>query len=253
MEQEVPSSIGEAVEEGVAESEPEVEAAELQELAGVSEPMTDMWDAPDSWGADMFEDMEDSGEIFGMTATVEEELHIIAPIEPVEDSTAMEPAAPETLEEAIAQADEAITGEEEPEPPPEAEAPRGITIREFFATLGSRRPPTVNGEDAFTAHEEAARQEQPQIEEQESKAPYPYADDAFASLFQDAPVSPEDSRAAAALSSAVAHKPPSAVVTTPSESRALPAQGAAQTADTMQESEEDIRRFREWLDGLANS
>jgi tetratricopeptide (TPR) repeat protein len=247
-EEETPAAEPESFEEAGVQLEGAGKTGEPEELAGVSEPLTDIWDAPDSWGADMFEDMDDGGEIFGMTSAVKEELEPVSAKEPDEpQAIAEEP--PQTLEEAIAQADEAIQGEQEPS---EAiEKSRGITIREFFATLGSMRPPTVNGEDAFSPPEEAPAAAAAPPEEEQS---YPYADDAFASLFQDAPISPEDSRAAAALSSAVAHSPPSSSIPTPAESRPARDQGESQsTGQGVQESEEDIRRFREWLDGLASS
>ncbi|HUQ18347.1 MAG TPA: tetratricopeptide repeat protein [Gemmatimonadaceae bacterium] len=150
-----------------------------------------------------------------------------------------------------------IAQQSEPQAAVTPEAPsRGITIREFFATLGSMRPPAINGEDAFTSLESssALEEEQPgqSPEIPGDKAEYPYADDAFASLFEDAPVSVEDSRAAAALSSAVAHNPPSPIPTPP-EQRAANKPDSSTADQGMRESEDDIRRFREWLDGLANS
>ena len=83
----------------------------------------------------------------------------------------------------------------------------------------------------------------------------PLATDAFSSLFADAPpVSEEDTRAAFALSGALsstAHNPnPSTLRTSPPRpAPAVPEQPSEET----RESEEDIRRFREWLDGLADS
>jgi tetratricopeptide (TPR) repeat protein len=261
----------ESMDEPLVEPEASLEPAEEDQEATTtaSEPLTDIWDAPDSWGADMFEDIDEGAEIFGMTATSFEETRSAAgefeaasaeepeteqpPTLEAEPALEEEPAS--TLEEAIAQADAEIQSEPDIEPAQVEETPleepvRGITIREFFATLGSMRPPTANGEDAYAPEqEESAAEAQPSEDQQ-----YPYADDAFASLFQDAPVSAEDSRAAAALSSAVAHKPPAAGISTPAESRpARQADESTTSEQTMQESEEDIRRFREWLDGLANS
>jgi len=82
---------------------------------------------------------------------------------------------------------------------------------------------------------------------------YPYADDAFANLFEGTEVDPEDSRAAAALSGAMAHPAPAATITTPSQSRPATGESSRTGQQSVQESEEDIRRFREWLEGLANS
>jgi hypothetical protein len=121
-------------------------------------------------------------------------------------------------------------------------APTQPTIREFFATLATRMPPSGEPERSYTAR--AAVPEIPDVDE------YPLAGDAFANMFADSPVSDEDSRAAFALSGALGAPvtPPPVVAQT-----APPAPAPVPTPDTTQESEEDIRRFREWLDGLAES
>jgi len=130
--------------------------------------------------------------------------------------------------------------------PPEGDdlphyAPRGPTVREFFATLGAFRPSAKPG-SSITA--------QPGIPE--PAADFPLASDAFANLFSDSPVSDDDSRAAFALSGALgATEPTPAALTAPVEPQ--PAQEPAASTTMTQESEEDIRRFREWLDGLAES
>jgi hypothetical protein len=121
-------------------------------------------------------------------------------------------------------------------------APKQPTIREFFATLATRMPPSGEPERSYTAR--AAVPEIPDVDE------YPLAGDAFANMFADSPVSDEDSRAAFALSGALGAPvtpPPVVAQTAPSAPAPVP------TPDTTQESEEDIRRFREWLDGLAES
>ena len=73
-------------------------------------------------------------------------------------------------------------------------------------------------------------------------------------LFAGVPADAEDSRAAAVLSGAVAHGAPFATpLSTPTSP---PSGGAPQNRESgppAQESEEDIRRFREWLDGLTDS
>jgi tetratricopeptide (TPR) repeat protein len=137
------------------------------------------------------------------------------------------------------------------EPAPAKPAPRELTVREFFATLGSIRPPSAGAAGGDTA-DQSQPSESAAVETPAEEA-YRFADDAFANLFADSPVSAEDSRAAAALSGAVAHGVPFATQShaTPTAPRETPApRGAEQTA---RESEEDIRRFREWLDGLAES
>ena len=138
-----------------------------------------------------------------------------------------------------------------PEPPRDEDLPhfkpRTPTIREFFITLGAHRP--SSRESAITAHAAtpSARQRDEAVED------LPLATDAFSSLFPDEPVSEEDTRAAFALSGALsgtAHNPtPSTVRTSPPK----PVPPVTDPPDQTKESEEDIRRFREWLDGLADS
>ena len=120
-------------------------------------------------------------------------------------------------------------------------APTGPTVREFFAALGAYRPPSPDG-NAITAHAAST-------ELSSGAAEYPLATDAFANLFADSPVSDEDSRAAFALSGALGAPAPA---TSPAAAPPLPPE-ASPAASNAQESEEDIRRFREWLDGLAES
>jgi tetratricopeptide (TPR) repeat protein len=128
--------------------------------------------------------------------------------------------------------------------------PEHPTVREFFAALGAFRPSSSG--NAITAHA-AATETIPQAEDQSTGEDYPLANDAFANLFGDEPVDEDDNRAAFALSGAIgASTPPSNVaVSAPTEPQPAPEPPAA--SGTAQESEEDIRRFREWLDGLAES
>jgi tetratricopeptide (TPR) repeat protein len=136
------------------------------------------------------------------------------------------------------------------EPAPYADEPRRITIREFFATLGQMRPPTTETDEPAPYAAEEPVPDSAEVEEES----YPYADDAFATLFENEPVNAEDSRAAAALSGAVAHAAPPSPLDAAREPGPL-REPAAPTADNppAKESEEDIRRFREWLEGLASS
>ena len=124
-------------------------------------------------------------------------------------------------------------------------APKGPTVREFFAALGAFRPSERAG-SSITAHAGIpAAPEAPAADE------YALANDAFTTMFADSPVSEEDSRAAFALSGALgASEPASAALTAPQEPQSPPEPA---TPAPTQESEEDIRKFREWLDGLADS
>jgi tetratricopeptide (TPR) repeat protein len=221
-----------------------------------------LWDTADFWGAGFFEDTEEADEIFGLSddslssvagptdkgdtaVGTEEESESFGPSD--EFMSANLAAAP-YFEESSPADDESAPVEAAPVEP----SPRELTVREFFATLGSIRAPIAEppGGDAAGQSQpsEPAAVETPPVVE-----PYRFADDAFANLFADSPASAEDSRAAAALSSAVAHGAPFSTPShaTPTAPRETPVpRGAEQSA---KESEEDIRRFREWLDGLTES
>ncbi|MFN2601710.1 MAG: tetratricopeptide repeat protein [Gemmatimonadaceae bacterium] len=227
----------------------DVTPEEVDELVGSGE----LWDTADSWGAGMFEDVQEEDEIFGLGSI--DDFPVASSASEVEDEIeAEESEAPGAKTPAVE-----VPAEDEVAQPvtaTEAAPTRGMTIGEFFATLGKARPPSdeIDRLDEETAadladEEAGSTAEEPGAEEQS----YPYADDAFANLFQGAEVNPEDSRAAAALSGAMAHPAPAAMITTPSQSR--PATDASTTVGdlSVQESEEDVRRFREWLEGLANS
>ena len=172
-----------------------------------------------------------------------------------EDEAAAAMAEPEPAVQERADEDDRGVVAYSPEPPQGSDlphfTPRGPTVREFFAALGAYRPPAGGGGRPITAS--AAMQAPPAAEEQPEDLPL--ATDAFSSLFADAPpVSEEDTRAAFALSGALsstAHNPnPSSLRTSPPRpAPAVPEQPSEET----RESEEDIRRFREWLDGLADS
>ena len=134
-----------------------------------------------------------------------------------------------------------------PEPPADEDLPhftlKGPTIREFFATLGARKP-EPHEERSFTARASIPTGEPAPAED------LPLATDAFASLFPDSTVTEEDTRAAFALSGALsstAHAP------VPPRVQTSPPQPSPAVQETGEESEEDIRRFREWLDGLSES
>jgi tetratricopeptide (TPR) repeat protein len=169
--------------------------------------------------------------------------HAYAEISEDSDIVAYAPPVPE---EPVA---EAAPAEARTEP---ASARQTRTVREFFATLGARKPPEIPDRTTPEIAEEKPATPQapspptpPEVQREVNK--YPLADDAFASLFAGAPVAPEDSRAAAALSAAVAHPPRK----TPSPTVPRPAITTAPAEVT--ETEEDIKRFREWLDGLTES
>jgi tetratricopeptide (TPR) repeat protein len=165
--------------------------------------------------------------------------------EPVTEEATAAPATP------VAAATPATPAISDTPPPGDGRAP-SRTVREFFATLGARRPPEIpDRRDPEIAEDQSPSERAVDIPEQsdvavEAKA-YPLADDAFANLFAGTAVDPEDSRAAAVLSAAVAHPPRK----TPSPTVPRPAVTTA--PQDVHESEEDVKRFREWLDGLSES
>ena len=184
----------------------------------VSGPTDELWDSADSWGDRPFTDAEDRDEIFGLPDDV------------------------------------APPAQEVPEPEPVV-AQRVITVREFFATLGSARPPVRDLEHPAAPPESVGVPSEPEPAEESSEPEeYPIADDAFANLFAGVPANAEDSRAAAVLSGAVAHGAPFATpLSTPTSPPPRVSQQNREGGPPAEESEEDIRRFREWLDGLADS
>ncbi len=157
------------------------------------------------------------------------------------------PAAAAEEHHLVAYAPEAAAVDE-PTPP----GPTGPTMREFFATLGARRPRSEPAAATIASSPDAAAGD--------SVDTLPFASDAFASLFSESDVTEEDSRAAFALSGALSSHTPAQM---PSPPHATPAAGSdslaaenvqpEQSSLAAQESEEDIRKFREWLDGLADT
>jgi hypothetical protein len=264
---------GETDRESEESSAPPAPAAEsappAEEEVSEEQPSSELWDTADSWSTDVFAEPEDADEVFGVSAMGDEPM-VTAPgeIEPEGSSwdfpnaqAGAEESAPEApVQEAPRAKTPAleVPVEERPQghPAPAAAETRGITIREFFATLGAVRPSatkTSDDSDRVTLSD-AATAEAGTATSSANESSYRYADDAFANLFGNAPVNTEDSRAAAALSGAVAHTTPPSPA--PASAERAPERGAGATraaAPPTQESEEDIRRFREWLEGLANS
>lgn len=133
-------------------------------------------------------------------------------------------------------------------PPPRAEpasvGARQPSIREFFATLGRRRPPrsTGNSGGGPRTTNKVPSETGPSVG---GAAPSASLDEVFAG----APVSPADSRAASRLAGAFSGasgtsrtSPPTPPMPTPRVNPRLP---------QVQESEEDVAKFRAWLDGLT--
>ncbi|MBA2708196.1 MAG: tetratricopeptide repeat protein [Gemmatimonadaceae bacterium] len=133
---------------------------------------------------------------------------------------------------------------------------RAPSVRELFATLGSWRAPLREGAGAIETRAPDSKtaplsERGSRLSEPSPETTFPLATDAFADLFPDAFVAESDTRAAFALSGAVSSVPPE--VATPAGP--VPGRRSDQPsgATASGESEEDIRRFREWLDGLSES
>jgi len=135
---------------------------------------------------------------------------------------------------------------EEPRAEPEGIAARQPSIKEFFATLGRKRPPRAaasGGGPQMRAAQVAPPEPAP--------APLPPSGPApsLDAVFAGASVDPADSRAASRLAGAFSgatgattRTPPTPPTPTPRVNPRLP---------QAQESEEDVAKFRAWLDGLT--
>jgi tetratricopeptide (TPR) repeat protein len=136
-----------------------------------------------------------------------------------------------------------LPAREEPRAEPESVAARQPSIKEFFATLGRRRP-SRNSTAAYESSAPAAgAAESDDIPSMAATGPAPTLDNVFAG----AEVSQADARAATRLAGAFSGAPrPSATPRTPP----VPTPRLNPRLQT-QESEEDVAKFRAWLDGLT--
>jgi len=162
-------------------------------------------------------------------------------------------------------------GRDDPRAEPELVAARQPSVKEFFAALGRKRPPARMNGDTYGSPPSAARASGP-------------GGGSLESVFAGTRVSAEDDRAATALAGAFTRResagdageryeaappPPSAPAPAPrtpaaaaparevSAPPAAPAQTAPRRpsitprANAALESEEDVAKFRAWLDGLT--
>jgi len=130
---------------------------------------------------------------------------------------------------------------EEPRAEPEGIAAREPSVREFFATLGRRRPPRAAGSSGPRSGNARQSDSNPSLGN-------PGSGQSLDSVFAGATVSPSDARAASRLAGAfsgatgTSRTPPTPPMPTPRVNPRVPAP---------QESEEDVAKFRAWLDGLT--
>jgi tetratricopeptide (TPR) repeat protein len=127
---------------------------------------------------------------------------------------------------------------------PEGIAARQPSVREFFATLGRRRPPRSAGSPGGSARP-ANRVPADIAAPLGSSAPSASLD----AVFAGATVSPSDSRAAARLAGAFSGAPGTSRATAPTPP--MPTPRVNPRLPHTQESEEDVAKFRAWLDGLT--
>jgi tetratricopeptide (TPR) repeat protein len=123
-------------------------------------------------------------------------------------------------------------------------AARQPSVREFFATLGRRRPPRTAGSPGGNA-----RPSKPVTADTAAPLGNAAPSASLDAVFAGATVSPSDSRAAARLAGAfsgTAGTPRSAPPTPP-----MPTPRVNPRMPQAQESEEDVAKFRAWLDGLT--
>lgn len=121
---------------------------------------------------------------------------------------------------------------------------RQPSVREFFATLGRRRPPSPSsrGRASSGNNQPAAVDMRPPL------APAPPGAN-LDTVFAGATVSPADARAASRLAGAFSGTAGSARTSPPTPP--MPTPRVNQRVPQTQESEEDVAKFRAWLDGLT--
>jgi tetratricopeptide (TPR) repeat protein len=129
---------------------------------------------------------------------------------------------------------------EEPRAEPEGLAARQPSIREFFATLGRRRPPRPTPAPARAWNEKPAAAVT-------GAAPDAGNSASLDAVFAGAKVSATDARAASTLAGAFSSSARSTNAPSPAASPTPRANPRLQT----HESEEDVAKFRAWLDGLT--
>ena len=123
-------------------------------------------------------------------------------------------------------------------------AARQPSVREFFATLGRRRPPRSAGSPGTT---QRPGNNIPADTVATLASPAPSA--SLDAVFAGATVSQADSRAASRLAGAFSGATGAARPTPPTPP--MPTPRVNQRMPQTQESEEDVAKFRAWLDGLT--
>ena len=134
---------------------------------------------------------------------------------------------------------------DEPREEPEGIAERQPSIRDFFATLGRRRPPRPSSGGGYHSGNNQPAETRAQLGPAASAASAASLDTVFAG----ATVNPSDARAASRLAGAFSGATGSSR-TTPS-TPPMPTPRVNPRVPQTQESDEDVAKFRAWLDGLT--
>jgi tetratricopeptide (TPR) repeat protein len=129
---------------------------------------------------------------------------------------------------------------------PEEAAGRQPSIREFFATLGRRRPPAPSSRGRASSGSGVSQPAPVDMRPPLGAAPQGASLD---SVFAGATVSAADARAASRLAGAFSST--SGPSRTPSPTPPIPTPRVNPRVPQAQESEEDVAKFRAWLDGLT--
>jgi tetratricopeptide (TPR) repeat protein len=144
---------------------------------------------------------------------------------------------------------------EEPQAEPEGIAARQPSIKEFFATLGRRRPPRADSAPVGAMRSENNVQSEPLVPPPPPLPPPPLASAALGAsldaVFAGATVNPSDARAASRLAGAFSGVPTGGGTTRTPPTPPMPTPRVNPRLPHAQESEEDVAKFRAWLDGLT--
>jgi hypothetical protein len=133
---------------------------------------------------------------------------------------------------------------DEPRAEPEGIAARQQSMKEFFATLGRRRPARASS----SAGPRPGNNQMPDVRDQYGTAASTASLDA---VFAGATVNPSDARAASRLAGAFSAGTGGASPSRTAPTPPMPTPRVNPRMPPAQESEEDVAKFRAWLDGLT--
>nr|MBA3342703.1 hypothetical protein [Gemmatimonadaceae bacterium] len=234
------SEVEQSTDDGDAETE-EAAGAEPGEAAGIDSevvvdrpPSAELEVATTRWSSD-----EQAEPVAAAPTDADREPHATQTRHSTDSESNLDGATPEASSHLVAYAPHAPSDSRAPE-----SRPPSRTVHQFFAILGAHRPPSHK-------MAEGSSDEMPLAA---SSATLPASAHAFADLFPNESIAEEDTKAAFALSGALAAGRGDPASTPPRVDAPRPLLGEDTPAAPLNaETEEDLRRFREWLDGLAES